>query len=53
MGALFTNYKIARTNPDFWPEAAKLLLLYTGTPMLCFALLVALITSMRGGPGEV
>jgi len=47
IGALFTNYKIAQTNPNFWPEAAKLLLLYTGTPMLGLALLVALITSMR------
>ena len=47
IGALFTNYEIAQTNPSFWPEAAKLLLFYTGTPMLGLALLVALITSMR------
>ncbi len=53
IGALFTNYKIAQTNPNFWPEAAKLLILYTGTPMLGVALLVALITNMKGGPDEV
>lgn len=53
IGALFTNYKIAQTNPNFWPEAAKLLILYTGAPMLGVALLVALITNMKGGPDEV
>lgn len=47
MGALVTNYGIARASPDFWPEAAKLLLVYTGAPMLCVALLVALMTSTR------
>ncbi len=52
IGALFTNYEIARASPDFWPEVARLLLLYTGMPMLCVALLVALITSTRGGPRE-
>ncbi|HSG65678.1 MAG TPA: hypothetical protein VLD39_11790 [Gammaproteobacteria bacterium] len=49
IAALLTNYELARTNPGFWPEAAELLLLYTGAPMLCLALLVALLTSMSGG----
>jgi hypothetical protein len=53
LAALFTNYQIAQFNADFWSEVAKVLLLYTGTPMLCLALLVALITSMRGSPSEV
>ncbi len=52
VAALFAKRGIAQNNPDFWPEAAKLLVLYTGTPMLCLALLVALITSMRGSPRE-
>ncbi len=45
--ALLVNFKMAEYNPNFWPEMAKLLLLYIGTPMLCLALLVALITSTR------
>lgn len=47
IAALLVNFKIAESNADFWPETAKLLLLYIGAPMLCLALLVALITSMR------
>lgn len=46
-GALLVNFKMAEYNPNFWPEMAKLLLLYIGTPMLCLALLVSLITSTR------
>lgn len=45
--ALLVNFKMANYNPNFWPEMAKLLLLYIGTPMLCLALLVSLITSTR------
>ena len=45
--ALLMNFKVAEYDPNFWPELAKLLLLYIGTPMLCLALLVALITSTR------
>jgi len=47
IAALFLNFRIAESNPNFWSETAKLLLLYIGTPMLCLALLVSLITSMR------
>ena len=52
VAALFANHRIAQNDPDFWPEVAKLLILYTGAPMLFLALLVALITSMRGSPRE-
>ena len=45
--ALLVNFKMAEYNPNFWPELAKLLLLYIGTPMLCLALLVSLITGSR------
>ena len=47
IAALLVNFKIAESNPSFWPEMAKLLLLYIGTPMLCLALLVSMFTSMR------
>jgi hypothetical protein len=45
--ALLADFKTAKYNPTFWPELATLVLLYIGTPMLCVALLVALITSTR------
>jgi hypothetical protein len=47
IAALLVNVKIAESDPNFWPEIAKLLLVYIGTPMLCLALLVSLITSTR------
>ena len=50
LAALFTNYQMAQFNADFWSHGAKILLLYTGAPMLCAALFVALITSMTGSP---
>ena len=53
LAALFTNYQMRQFNAEFWSDGAKILLLYTGTPMLCAALFVALITSMRGSPSEV
>lgn len=46
--ALLVNFEMAGHNPDFWPEMAKLLLLYIGAPMCGLALFVALITSSRG-----
>lgn len=49
IAALLVNLKLAESNPDFWPEMAKLLLLYIGTPMLCLTLFVSLITSTRNG----
>ncbi len=49
MSALFVNVRIAESSPDFWPEMAKLLLLYIGTPMLFLALLVSLVTGTRAG----
>lgn len=47
IASLAVDFKMAQSNPNFWPDLAKLLLLYIGTPMLCLALLVALITSSR------
>jgi hypothetical protein len=44
---------MAQFNADFWSDFAKILLLYTGTPLLCAALFVALITSMTGSRSEV
>ena len=52
LGALFMNYQMVQFNADFWSEVAKVLLLYTGAPMLCLALLVALITSTRIGRND-
>jgi len=49
-GALFLNLKMAEQNPGYWPELAKIVLLYVGTPMLCLALLVSLMTSTRASP---
>lgn len=53
LAALFTNYRMAQFNADFWSAGAKLLLLYTGAPMLGAALLVALVTSRTGSPRQV
>ncbi|GEM_PF-3731234 len=47
IGALFVNFEMAWSNPNFWPEAAEFLLLDTGAPMLCLALIVSLITSRK------
>lgn len=49
IGALLVNFRVAASNPDFWPEMAKLLLLSLGTPMLGVALLVSLLTGKRSG----
>jgi hypothetical protein len=32
---------------NVWPEAFRILVLYTGLPMLALAILVALVTSAR------
>jgi hypothetical protein len=47
IAALLVNHELAASDSDFWPETAKLLLLYIGTPMLCLALVISLITSTR------
>ena len=52
LAALFTNYQMAQFSADFWRDGAKILLLYAGTPTLCAALFVALITSTTGSPSE-
>lgn len=41
---LFTNFNMAQYNPDFWLQTLRLVLLYTGGPMLLAAFLVAMLT---------
>lgn len=41
---IFTNFNMAQYNPDFWLQTLRLVLLYTGGPMLLAAFLVAMLT---------
>jgi hypothetical protein len=41
---IFTNFNMAQYNPDFWLQPLRLVLLYTGGPMLFTAFLVAMLT---------
>jgi hypothetical protein len=45
IGAMLSYPKLPPTNPADWEALAKLLVVYTGGPMLALAVLVALATS--------
>jgi hypothetical protein len=45
VGAIVSHPKVPPSNPADWQVLAKLLLVYTGAPMLVLAVLVALATS--------
>jgi hypothetical protein len=50
---VFVSYPIALpSNPAEWQDLAKILLLYTGAPMLVLAVLVALVTSTTRGQSK-
>lgn len=40
----FTNFGMIQYNPDFWPKTLRLMLFYTGGPMLLAAFFVAMLT---------
>jgi hypothetical protein len=52
VGVIVSYPKVSPSSPADWQALAKLLLLYTGAPMLALAVVVALITSAAGRPGE-
>lgn len=45
-----TNFGMAKYNPDFWTQGLKLIVLYTGFPMLLVATLTAILTSSKRLP---
>jgi hypothetical protein len=52
VGAILSYPKVPPSNPDEWRLLAKLLLVYTGAPMLVLAVLIALATSAPRRQGE-
>jgi hypothetical protein len=52
VGAIVSYPKVPPSNPADWQLLAKLLLVYTGAPMLALAVLVALATSVPRRQGE-
>lgn len=47
LAILFTNFGMAKYNPDFWPQALRFMVFYTAGPMLLVAVLTAMLTTSR------
>jgi hypothetical protein len=52
VGAIVSYPKVPARSPAEWQMLARLLLLYTGAPMLALAVLVAIVTSKIRRKGE-
>jgi hypothetical protein len=47
IAAVLINFRMAEHNPDFWASVLRIMVLYTGCPMLVIAVLTAIFTSSR------